>query len=499
VAVILPTLVFSVGAAALGIEIAAVRLLAPYFGASTIVWANTIGIVLVALSVGYWWGGRLADRRPELRAMCRVIMAAAVVTAAVPFVSRPLLDVGVEALDAVSAGAFVGSMLATLLLIAAPVLLLGTVAPWALRIGIGRVEDSGQLAGRLYAVSTLGSLMGTLVAALLLIPALGTRRTFLLFALLLSITALIGLRPPRAYLAVPVAIAALMLVPTGTIKRADGERVVYETETAYQYARVVEGPTGRRVLELNEGQAIHSLYDPAAPTPLTGTYWDGHLLWTFATTGRAPRRVAMLGNAAGTVSSTFARYLPETRIDGVEIDGELSRIGRRYFAMDNPRLTVHDQDARPFLRGSKARYDSISLDTYRQPYIPFYLVTREFFQLARSRLTGGGVLIVNVGHPRGQFELEQVLTATLSDVFRYVRRDPVEPSNTLLVASDRPVEAGKLLAAASGFAPELAYEAERAAARLAPPLTGGSVYTDDKSPVEWLIDRSIVDYASGES
>ncbi len=498
-AVILPTLVFSVGAAALGIEIAAVRLLAPYFGASTIVWANTIGIVLVALSAGYWWGGRLADRRPELRAMCRTIMAAAIVTATVPFVSRPLLDVGVEALDAVSAGAFVGSMLATLLLIAAPVLLLGTVAPWALRIGMTSVEDSGQLAGRLYAVSTLGSLMGTLVAALLLIPALGTRRTFLLFALLLSITALAGLRPPRAYLAVPVAIAALMLVPTGTIKRADGERVVYETETAYQYARVVEGQTGRRVLELNEGQAIHSVYDPTAPNPLTGTYWDGHLLWSFATTGRAPRRVAMLGNAAGTVSSTFARYLPDTRVDGVEIDGELSRIGRRYFAMSNPRLTLHHQDARPFLRGGDARYDSISLDTYRQPYIPFYLVTREFFELARSRLAPGGVLIVNVGHPRGQFQLEQVLTATLAKVFVHVKRDPVAPSNTLLVASDSPVEASKLLAAANGFAPELAYEAERAAARLAPPLAGGRVYTDDKAPVEWLIDQSIVDYASGDN
>lgn len=497
-AVILPILVFAVGAAALGIEIAAVRLLAPYFGASTIVWANTIGVVLVALSAGYWWGGRLADRRPHLTAMCRVIMAAAVVTAAVPFVARPLLDLGVDALESISAGAFVGSMVATLALIAAPVLLLGTVAPWALRIGMDRVENSGELAGRLYAVSTLGSLFGTLFAALILIPAVGTRNTFLIFALLLACAALIGLRPRAAWAAAPVAIAALLLVPAPAIKQPKaGDRVLYETDTEYQYARVVRGAGGVRRLELNEGQAIHSVYDTVTGTAVTGNYWDGHVFWSFAAQRQPPRRVAILGNAGGTVARAYGKYFPATNVDGVEIDGELSAIGRRWFDMRNPRLRTVHEDARPFLRRTRARYDVISLDTYRQPYIPFYLTTREFFALAHSRLAPGGVMIVNVGHPEGQDDLERVLTATVGREFAHVMRDPIRPTNTLLVASDAPVAAAGLERAARKFPPALQAVALQGANRLAAPLTGGDVYTDDKAPVEWLIDESIVRYAAG--
>src|SRR5436309_10524142 len=160
-------LVFVGGATSLGTEIAAARLLAPDFGASTIIWANTIGVVLVALSVGYWLGGRVADRRPRLQPLCRLALTAAALLAVVPFVSRPLLDIGVDALDSVSAGAFIGSLLAVLVLVGIPVLLLGAVTPWALRLAVQTVDAAGTVAGRLYAISTAGSLIGTLVSALL--------------------------------------------------------------------------------------------------------------------------------------------------------------------------------------------------------------------------------------------------------------------------------------------------------------------------------------------
>src|SRR6186997_433245 len=128
----LPVLVFAVGTGSLGAEIAAVRLLAPYFGASTVVWANTIGVVLVALSVGYWLGGRLADRNPHMRGLCLLALSAAGLLALVPFAAGPLLHVAVRALDSVSAGAFAGSLIGVLGLVAVPVLLLGAVSPYAL-------------------------------------------------------------------------------------------------------------------------------------------------------------------------------------------------------------------------------------------------------------------------------------------------------------------------------------------------------------------------------
>jgi spermidine synthase len=494
---LLPVLVFVVGAGSLGAEIAAVRLLAPYFGASTIVWANTIGVVLVALSVGYWLGGRLADRHPHLRGLCLLSLAAAALLALVPFVAHPLLNLAVQALDEISAGAFLGSLLAVLALVAVPVLLLGAASPWAIRLGVSSVEEAGTVAGRLYALSTAGSLVGTLASALLLIPLVGTRRTFLVFALAISVTAVAGLRPVRRYALAPAAIAALIALPVGTLKaQSDAGKVIHEAETQYQYARVVQASDGTRYLELNEGQAEHSVYNPRSV--LTNDYWDGMLVLPFTRRAPAPpRRLAILGNAAGTTARAYGHFFPATRIDGVELDPELTKIGRRWFGMNNPRLRVFNEDARPFMRRTKARYDAIVVDAYRQPYIPFYMTTREFFQLCRERLAPGGVVIVNIGHPSGSDKLEKVLTASARKALPYELRDPIEPTNTLLVASARPLSSAHLRAALPRLPAGLRATASTALAGLRPPLRGGAVYTDDKAPVEWLIDKSIVDYASG--
>ena len=492
----LPLLVFVVGTGSLGAEIAAVRLLAPYFGASTVVWANTIGVVLVALSVGYWLGGRFADRHPHLRGLCLLTLVAAGLLALVPFAADPLLDLAVDALDEISAGAFFGSLIAVLVLVAVPVLLLGAVTPWALRLAVARVEEAGTVAGRLYALSTAGSLAGTLVSALALIPLVGTRRTFLIFAFAIALVAVLGLRPVRRYALAPAAIVVLIALPVGTLKASDEGRVIHERETEYQYAQVVERSDGSRALELNEGQAQHSIYRP--DSVLTGDVWDGHLVLPFAVRRSPPRRVAILGNAAGTTSRAYEQLFPETRVDGVEIDAELSEIGRRYFDMNNPRLRLFHEDARPFLRRIEARYDVISVDAYRQPYIPFYLATREFFELIRDRLAPGGVVIVNAGHPEGQDDLEKVLAATMREVFPHIGRDPIEATNTLLVGSAAPISAGRLRDSARTLPPGLRPVAAAAARRLGPPLAGGEVYTDDRAPVEWLIDKSIVDYAAGD-
>src|SRR5215210_4446766 len=275
---LLELLVFTVGTSTLGAEIAAARLMAPFFGDSTIVWANTIAIVLVALSVGYWFGGRMADRHPNLRGLCVLVVIASVLLALVPFVADPFLSLSVDAFDTLSVGVFAGSLLAVLALVAIPVLMLGAVSPWAIRLKLHAIEDSGETAGRMYAISTVGSLLGTFLAALLLIPLVGTQRTFLVFALALALVAAVGLG--GRWLAAPALVAALLAIPPGAIKGSDEGRVIYETETEYQYARVVEYADGVRRLELNEGQAIHSTYRPR--TVLTGNYWDALLVDPFA-------------------------------------------------------------------------------------------------------------------------------------------------------------------------------------------------------------------------
>jgi spermidine synthase len=484
-------LVFVVGTGSLGAEIAVARLMAPFFGASTIVWANTIGVVLVALSVGYWFGGRLADRSPTIRGLAKMVLVAAALLAIVPFVAQPFLDVSVDALDSISAGAFAGSLLAVLALVAVPVMLLGAASPYALRLAVPDVEHTGRTAGRLYAISTAGSLVGTMSSSLLLIPFVGTQRTFLIFALLIALVAVAGLG--LRFAPAPALLALALALPVGVVKASEEGEVIYEAETETQYAQVVQYDDGERVLELNEGQAIHSLIKPG--TYLTGRYWDGLIVLPFAALDRPPKRVAILGNAAGTAARMYGHYFPRTRVDGVEIDGELTDIGRRYFDLGGPNLHTYTADARPWLRQSDSDYDVIVVDAYRQPYIPFYLATREFFQLVRDKLAPGGTVIVNVGHPEGNDDLEKAIGATMADVFPTVLRDPIEQANTLMLGTTGDASMEKELAAVGTLPDDLRNLAVAEADRIGPRLPGGDVWTDDKAPVEWLIDKSILGYA----
>ena len=492
---LLRAIVFVVGAASLGAEISAARLLAPYFGGSTIIWANVIATVLVALSAGYAIGGRVADRRGDLRGLCAIVLLASVLLAAVPFVGDPFLRLSVKALGALSVGGFLGSLAAVLVLVAIPVLLLGAVAPYANRLTVVEVADTGKVTGGLYAISTAGSLVGTFLAALLLIPLIGTHRTFIVFALGLALVAAPGLGL-RRFLLVPVAVAGLLAIPPAAIGSAvKGGKVIFETETPYQYARVVQFHDGVRWLQLNEGVAIHSLYRPGSY--LTGGYWDDFLVLPFAGGAGPPRRIAILGDAAGTMARAYGHYFPSTRVAAVELDGELTTIGKRYFGLRGPKLHLYTADARPWLQASGARYDSIFLDAYRQPYIPFYLITQEFFESVRAHLNPGGVFLVNVGHLPQSNALEQVVSATLRSVFPVVARDRFSDTNSLVLASTRPLS-DRLMVGADASVPEnLQGLLAAVAGRLGPALRAGQVYTDDIAPVEWLTDLSIIQYATG--
>jgi spermidine synthase len=482
----LSLLVFGAGTGTLATEISASRLLAPYYGSSTIVWANLIGLVLLALSLGYWLGGRLADRRPEPRLLGQLVVGAAVFVAAIPFVTEPILDVAAEGLDELSAGAVIGSFFATLLLFAPPVLLLGMVSPFAIRLAVTDVESAGAVAGRLYALSTAGSLVGTFLPALVTIPAFGTQRTLLLSAAVLAVSGALLL--PRRALAVAGGLVALLLLPPGEVRA--GEGLLHEEESRYQFIRVTEREGVRR-LYLNEGVAVHSLW--REHTVLTGGVWDTflavpHLL------DRPPGRLAVLGNAGGTVARAFGEFFPSVEIDGVEIDPAVTDIAYRYFGLgDNPRVTTHDADARPFLRRTERRYDLIYADAYHQPYVPFYLATREFFELVRSRLRPGGIVALNVATVPGDRALERELAGTLARVFDEVRVWPVLRFNHIVIGF---TEAG---APARGQMP---------ATRLGPLVSlmhrqlGDPVqpstdpWTDDHAPVEWITDRMIIEYAA---
>jgi spermidine synthase len=473
--------VFLAGAGTLAIEIGSSRLLAPYFGSSTVVWANIIGLTLAYLALGYWLGGRLADRRPEPALLARILLLAAAALAITPFAARPILDLAVRGLDSLSLGSVVGSFFAALALFAVPITALGAVAPFAVRLALSNVSDAGKVAGRLYALSTVGSLVGTFGAALVSIPFVGTQRTLVGTAAFLALASAL-LSSPRWFVA-PVAMAALLAVPAGHVKRS-----LYEAESEYQFIRVVEKEKGVRELELNEGIAVHSQW--RRDSVLTGGYWDLFLLLP-PLLDRAPERMLVIGNAGGTIARAYGRYYPDVEIDGVEIDPKLNEVARRFFgADDNPRLRLIAADGRPFLESSDERYDLIVVDAYRQPYVPFQLATQEFFEAARAHLRPGGAIALNVAATPDDRRLSDAIGTTLLTAFPQVWRWSPLRFNDLLIGVDRPLTRSELLGRADGvhgrirlllpFLDKL---------NLAGPV--GRPLTDDRAPVEWLTDRMI--------
>jgi spermidine synthase len=484
----LAALVFGAGTGSLATEIAASRLLAPYFGSSTIVWANLIGIVLAGLALGYWLGGRLADRRPEPRLLGLIVLAAALWVAMTPFVARPFLDAAVGNLDDASAGAVIGSFFAVLLLFAPAVVLLGMVSPFAIRLAITDVATAGAVAGRFYALSTAGSLLGTFLPALVFIPLIGTQRTLLVTAALLALSAsfLLG----RKFVVLAAAITALVALPPGAVKAEDG--LVHEEESLHQFIQVVEGDDGRRSLRLNEGVAVHSVW--REDEVLTGGVWDAFLALP-PLLDRPLGSVAILGNAGGTTARAMGVYYPEARIDGVELDPAVSDVGFEWFGMDdNPNLTVHDADARPFLRRTDERYDLIIVDAYHQPYVPFYLATREFFRLARERLAPGGILALNVASVPDDDSLLDGISGTLTHEFEGVSVWPALRFNKILLGFDEPdsvqIRNEDVDPALRPLVELLVRDLEHVTEKAERP------WTDDRAPVEWVTDRMIVEYAA---
>jgi spermidine synthase len=372
------------------------------------------------------------------------------------------------------------------------------------------VESSGNVAGGLYALSTVGSLVGTFLPVLVLIPNIGTRNTFLLFAFVLLAVSLVGLfwelkGRAVAYLLMPVLLAALVLLsPGGLIKPTEYGEVLYETESAYNYIQVVQW--GDEVwLKLNEGQGVHSIYDP--DSVLVGGIWDYFLIAPFFNdpphTAEQVDSLALIGSAAGTVAKQYTVVYGQIPIDGVEIDPEIIRVGREYFDMTEPNLNAVAQDGRYFLANSPKKYDVIAIDAYRPPYIPFHLTTREFFRQCREHLTEEGVVAINVGRTQTDWGLVQALASTLRAEFPNVYTvDLGRPGqnliNVLVVATKQPTRLENLAANAELMTNPLLSQVAAASIPRAQEFTDPTVvFTDDKAPVEQVVHGLILSFVAG--
>ncbi len=496
--------VFVGGLVSLGIELAASRLLAPFFGTSQLVWMNLIGLILLYLSAGYWLGGRWADRSPHVRTLLLILTGAAVSVASIPLLATPILTNVQTWLRGANSAWLIGSFLGVLILFALPMTLLGCVSPFAVRLATSDVRESGRVAGRLFALSTIGSFLGTFLPVLVLIPTLGTRATFFTFSAALFAVTLPGFWLVHRRLLVVVPLAGLLAVAwlwwtMQTVPIKPHANLLYETESTYQYIRVLEDVDGLRSLELNEGIGTHSIYHPQRL--FTQRLWDYFVaLPAFAMNPKPldePRTWGLIGLAGGTAARLItATYGPDP-ITGVELDPKVVDVARTYFALNMPNLDVVVLDGRAWLAQTPKAFDILIVDAYRQPYIPFELTTVEFFTLARAHLSSDGVLAVNVAHGEDE-RLVDALVATMQTVFPTVYRMSVPRTyNTFLIATMQPTTPDQVAANSGMFARVLPEHLIRwmQTARLAP-HTDAMVLTDDHAPVEYMVDWLILEEGS---
>jgi spermidine synthase len=484
----LKAIAFVAGACVMAVEMGASRLLAPAFGTSILVWANLIGVILLAMAVGYNVGGRLADRHPAVRGLFLSLGGAGALIALLPLAGRAALDALAAGITGTPITVILISFFAVILLVAPPVFLLAFATPFAIRLGSPDVAHTGRVAGTLGTWSTAGSLVGTFIPALVTIPTFGTRATLLGIAGVLIVTAAIGLGSRRGLilLLIPAAIAVATRGPT---RAAQG--LLYEKESPYQFVEVVRN-NGMTQLIVNEGGGVQSAWRQGSE--LTGMYYDAYMLLPFLQNLQQPgRSLLVLGSGGGTILRQYHDVL-SSRFDltlrGVEIDPVVAATGPRFFGL-SPRLYADERiaDARPYLAASHAHYDLIVVDAYAQQlYIPFQLTTTQFFHLAAAHLAPGGVVAMNVNAVDEKSPLLNAILHTLHSALphTYIAHLP-GAFNYLLVGSETPLDGARLRSfAVPGLLRPLG--AEVAAAWQADAAPGGMLLTDDRAPVEFLTD-----------
>jgi len=425
----------------------------------------------------------------------------------VPLVSRPVLRFAAQAFDELQMGILFGSFFTVLVLFIAPVTLLGTISPFAIRLAITQPDEAGVVSGRIYAISTLGSFIGTFLPVLVFIPLIGTTFTFLLFSTYLMIVSLVGMginsgwRKPLKWIWMPlvlVVIATILL--GGGIKSTSGQ--IYETESTYNYIEVLERD-GYITLRLNEGQGVHSIYHPE------DLDYNGPWLQFIAAPFFNPppykpeevKSIAIVGLAAGTIARQATEVYGPIPIDGFEIDPKIIEVGRKYFGMTMPNLNAIPQDGRWGLSESEETYTIIAIDAYRPPYIPWHLTTMEFFEMAREHLTDDGVLAINVGQTPNDNSLIDALVTTLRMVFPSVHvMDIPNTFNSMVYATAQPTNFEYLaenlnsLLLLGDVNPLLLHSINRAVMFQQPEPESTVVFTDDRAPVEWIVNKMVLTY-----
>jgi predicted membrane-bound spermidine synthase len=453
-AAVIYAVAFVTGAIVMGFEMLGSRYLNPYFGSGIYTWASLISTVLIALTAGYFLGGSIADRTPSPAVLALIVMVGSAYLLALPSFAQSVLEFVLAGVDDIRAG----SLISALALMLFPVTLLGMYSPFAIRLLLNSAERSGRVSGAVYGVSTAGSIVGTLGTTFLLIPAIGSRAITLSLGAAglisgLALLALARLERRASGAAAIILIACAMVtspacraesliddgIRAAMLKRGNGRIAHIETEyndvfiTKRQNQLVMS-------FQVKGWDYTESVANLADPDDLPLRYAQ---VMTIATIyPDAPKKILMLGLGGGSISTYLGRFLPEAAITTVEIDPGVITAAKTYFGLrETERMRYRAGDGRVFLNRSKELYDLILLDAYRGGYVPFHLLTREFYTLVKQRLAPGGAAAFNV-HDGSKLYASTI--KTLGEVFPALDLYPTGMGEVIAVGAVSPLDMATL-------------------------------------------------------
>ncbi len=490
---------FFAGMSVMAVELGASRLLAPYFSSSQIVWTIIIGTIMIAMALGNLYGGKQADKNPNPDKLYGRIIVAAVWIAAIPVVGKYII-IAISGLLIFSVNnnfLIIAGFVTCMVIFVFPLFLLGTVTPSLVKFSVDSLDDSGSVVGKLNASNTIGSIIGTFVPTFISIPAVGTSVTFLIFAGILLILALIYFIDTKIKARKMIVSLVLFLVCCilghGNSFAFWQDDLTYEGESIYNYLQVYEDDR-EVVLSTNVLFGVQSVY--LKDKGLTGMYYDYAMAAPYMAgiNEKDEMDILILGNGSGTFATQCKRYFDNTRIEGVEIDQKITDLAKEYFELPDD-VNVTTYDGRAFLNAIDEKYDVIMVDAYQDITIPFQMSSVEFFALVKDHLKENGVMVVNMNmHGSAEGSINQHLSDTIASVFSEVYTAEVSGSTNMeLFASDNPDMIARFSEnLGSEEDAELRGMMEKVSGRLVEYQAGPYLMTDDKAPVE-LLGMKVID------
>lgn len=470
------SIAFLTGASVMVLEIVGARLIAPAFGTSTYVWTAMIGVILGSLALGFWIGGKAADRNGSAAYLGFLLFAAALLVLGMGLVQQRILsDIAGLGLDL-----RLGVLLGALLLFSLPSVLIGMVSPHLAKIRVTSLKTTGTSIGRLEAAGALGSIAGTFACGYLLLGLFGSRSIVIGIVVVLLITSFIA--DPYFWRKLRF-LSFVVALPASLVMTANPPAVLADVDSSYARYQVVERTYGNETLRMlmTDHRAIQSAVSTASPDLLKLAY--AQRFQQVALAYGNPEKVLVIGGGTYTFPEALVKTLPTVQVDVAEIDPTLRDLAKQYFFFeDSSRLRIHHVDGRTYLNRNTTQYDLIYMDAFSSLSPPFQLTTKQTVQGIKAGLAPEGVAVVNVigDYENGTSDYLRAMRATYQSVFTHTAMFQMNPQydinqvrqNFLLLAANSP-DAFARVAKQINLAP-LTFE------------PGGLVLTDDYAPIERL-------------